>query len=164
MLALWLQHPTLVVLRWLIEFSILLGLWLLFAFSVGRNELIAGAAAALFATLAAELVRLEEQPKFIPDLRWILAFVRVPRQVIIDTGLLIRKLAGIIFGGDRRTGEFVSLPFAETGNDARCTARRALSILYTTLPPNTIVIGIDRRKKSILLHRLVPVPVSQEPR
>jgi hypothetical protein len=72
---------------------------------------------------------------------------------------LIRHLARMT--RDRRCAEgcFQAFPFTARGEDARAIARRTLTILYTTLPPNTIVIGIDRRRNQLLLHLLEPAPL-----
>jgi hypothetical protein len=141
-------------LYWLLEFVVLLCAWWLFTGTVGWNETVAGAGAALLGATATEAVRGVEHPRFLPDLRWIADFRHVPGAILKDSLLVTGKLWRMLFAGDRSTGRFVSVPFPPTGSGARSIARRVLAILYTTLPPNTIVIGIDRAHNGMLMHQL----------
>ncbi|HEY1336240.1 MAG TPA: hypothetical protein VGF59_01960, partial [Bryobacteraceae bacterium] len=80
----------------------------------------------------------------------------IPMQIVRDCGLLIGKLARMMFRNDRRTGSFEEAVFRACGSGVHAVAQRALATLYTTLPPNTIVIGIDRKHGAMLIHRLIP--------
>lgn len=133
---------------WASEAALLFAAWLLFVDQLAPHELLAGALAAVIAATAAEAVRREQQPRFLPHLRWLVACWRLPARILYDCGLLLRNLF------DRRTGRFERIPFEAGGNDAHSVARRALAIFTTTLPPNTLVIGIDRQRNYILVHRL----------
>jgi multisubunit Na+/H+ antiporter MnhE subunit len=141
-------------LYWVVECLVLFGMWLLFTASLRQTEVFAGLAAAAVAATAAEVVRGEEHPRFLPHFRWILEFWRVDIQILTDTFLLARKLLRMLLAGDRRTGRFISVPFHADGNNARAVAKRALAIVYSTMPPNTIVIGIDRKQSTMLVHVL----------
>jgi multisubunit Na+/H+ antiporter MnhE subunit len=143
---------------WCVEWVLLFVLWLAIA-GFSRNEMIAGSAASAVAAGAVEAVRGLEYPRFYPYLRWILEAWRIPGQIAADTVLLVRKLGRMIFLGDRDTGHFQSIPFRAHGNDSRCVARRALATTYVTLPPNSIVIGIDRDHDWMLIHFLEPAPL-----
>jgi len=48
----------------------------------------------------------------------------------------------------------VRVPIEAGGDDARAVAHRTLETFYRTLPPNSIVIGIDRERGEILMHVL----------
>jgi len=54
-----------------------------------------------------------------------------------------------------------SIPFDGGGNSARASARRALALIFTTTPPNFIVIGIDGNKASMLVHQVEPSDVPE---
>lgn len=140
------------LLHWGNEACLLFLIWLLFVDELQAHELLVGAGASLLAATAVESVRGAEHPRFLPHFRWILASWRLPWQIVHDCVLLLRNLV------DRRTGHFETIAFDASGADARSVARRALAIFYTTLPPNTIVIGIDRRRDYMLLHRLEGTP------
>ena len=133
---------------WLAEAALSFGLWLLFICSLARHELLAGAAAAALAASATEAVRGCEHPRFLPHIHWIIRSWRLPFEVVRDCGQLIRNLF------DGRPGRFEAVPFECQGDDAHAVARRALATFYTTLPPNTLVVGIDRRRNEMVLHRL----------
>ena len=133
---------------WFIEFTALFALWLLFEFQFRATESLVGVFAAALGASAVEAVRGCEHPHFLPDLRWLLEFGHIPLRILRDTALLARTL------GSRRTGSFRSRPFASGGKDSRSVARRVLATLYETLPPGSIVIGIDRRRNEMLVHEL----------
>jgi hypothetical protein len=50
------------------------------------------------------------------------------------------------------------VPFDSGGDDPESAARRALAIMYTTIPPNFVVVGIDRKKNLMLVHQVSPTP------
>jgi multisubunit Na+/H+ antiporter MnhE subunit len=139
------------IVYWLVETALLFILWLLFVVQLTPHELLVGVGAAALAASATEAVRGCEHPRFLPHIEWIIQSWRLPFEIIRDCALLVRNLF------DGRPGRFESIPFQARGEDARAVARRALAIFYTTLPPNTFVIGIDRRRNVILLHRLEDV-------
>jgi multisubunit Na+/H+ antiporter MnhE subunit len=132
---------------WLIEFVGLFALWLLFVFQLKASESLVGLIAAGLGATAVEAVRGCEHPHFLPDLRWVLEFRHVPLRILRDSWLLVRNLG-------RPDGRFRTRTFNSGGNDSRSVARRVLSTLYETLPPGSIVIGIDRRRNEMLLHVL----------
>ncbi len=135
---------------WLVQFLALLGLWFLFVDQLKLSELLVGLGASALAATAAEAVRGQEHPHFLPDLGQLKEAWRLPGRILTDTWLVTLKLV-------RRgpsTGSFHALPFDARGNDGRAVARRALAILYSTLPPNSIVIGIDRKRNEMLVHTL----------
>ena len=145
-------------------FASLLVLWLLFVDTLRWSEIVAGVGAAALAAVAMESVRDETHPHFLPHARWIFEFGTIPVQILHDCWLLIGKLGRMLFARDRRTGQFEGARFEARGRDAHSAARRALATFYTTLPPNTIVIGIDRARGEMLIHRLVPTGEPDVPR
>jgi multisubunit Na+/H+ antiporter MnhE subunit len=135
------------VVYWLAGSALLFGLYLLYA-GVSAHEVTVGAGAAMVAAAAVEAVRGTEHPRFLPHLSWIARAARLPFEIVRDTRLLVRNL---VTGGD---GRFVRVPIEAGGEDARGVARRTLETFYRTLPPNSIVIGIDRERGEILMHVL----------
>ena len=135
------------VVYWLAGTALLFGLWILFA-GAAPHELIVGAGASALAAAALEAVRGTEHPRFLPHAAALLRARQLPWQIVRDCGLLALNL---VKGGD---GRFVREPFESGGDDAHAIARRVLETAYRTLPPNSIVIGIDRPRDEILLHVL----------
>ena len=135
------------VVYWLAGAALLFGVYLLFA-GVSTHEAIVGAASAALASAAVEAVRGTEHPRFLPHWQSLARALRLPLEIVHDTGLLIRNLAR---GGD---GQFVRVAIDAGGEDAQGIARRTLETFYRTLPPNSIVLGIDRERNEILMHVL----------
>lgn len=135
------------VVYWAGGTGLLFILYLLYA-GVSAHEAVVGMAAAAIAAAAVEAVRGTEHPRFLPHWAWIAQAVRLPFEIVRDTGLLVRNLA---FGGN---GRFARVPFDAGGEDARGVAGRTLETFYRTLPPNSIVIGIDRRRNVLVMHVL----------
>ncbi len=143
---------------WLVQFGVLLCVWLLFVYRAAWSEISVGVLAAALAATATEAVRAQEHPRFWPHIRWVLEFWHVLGEIVRDCWLLSRRLLRMIAGAEPDTGRFEALPFRSGGSGPRAVARRALAILYTTLPPNSIVIGIDRKRDRMLLHLLEEAP------
>ncbi len=141
---------------WFVQFAVFLSLWLLFVASLAGNEFVIGIAAAAVAATVGEAVRGAEHPRFRPQIRWLLEFRHIPAAILADCGRLTRSLVRTAFLGDRRTGRLLSVPFHAGDRGAASITRRALATMYSTFPPNTIVIGIDRKRGRMLLHRLEP--------
>lgn len=146
---------------WLVEWAVLCLVWFLFVHTLRWTEAVSGIAAAALAATATEAVRGEEHPRFFPYFRWVLMFWRMPWQILRDHGLLLRHLTRIFTRRRASKGSFREFPFEARGNDPHSIARRALATLYSTLPPNTVVIGIDRKRDTLLQHQLEPSPLSE---
>jgi multisubunit Na+/H+ antiporter MnhE subunit len=146
---------------WIVEWAVLCLVWFLFVDTVRWTEAVSGVAAAALAAAATEPVRGEEHPRFFPYFRWVLMFWRMPREILRDHWLLLRHLFRIFTERNAPAGAFQEFPFEARGNDPRSIARRTLAIVYSTLPPNTIVIGIDRKRNTLMQHQLEPCPLSE---
>lgn len=134
-------------LYWVSGTALLFGLYLLYA-GVESHEVIVGVGAAAISAGAVEAVRGTEHPRFLPHIAWLARAFRLPYEIARDNVLLVRNLAR----GDQ--GRFVRIPFEPGAEDAHGIARRTLETFYRTLPPNSIVIGIDRARHEILMHVL----------
>ncbi len=139
---------------WSVQFAVLLVVWLLFVDSQVWSEIVVGIGAAILAATAGEAVRRQEPPRFFPEARWVMEIRRVPARILGDCVLLARNLWRTVFTNEPAAGSFVAVPFGPGRERKGSPARRALAILYTTLPPNSIVIGIDRQRGRMLVHVL----------
>ncbi len=55
---------------------------------------------------------------------------------------------------------FRIVPFdAGKKDNPRAVARRVLAVVYTTMTPSTIVLGVNSNDHKMLLHQLEPSPV-----
>lgn len=142
-----------------VEFALLLGLWMLFVSMLEMNELVAGFAAALLGAVGDAVVKATDFARFRPRISQALLIFVEPWYVIKDTLVVFWELLRRIVGMPRRS-RLVVVPFEAGGDDLECNARRALAIGYTTISPNSIVLGIDRERNLMLLHQIVPAGTS----
>jgi hypothetical protein len=77
--------------------------------------------------------------------------VRVP----LDAGLLCVEAVAQLFTYRRARGSFRAIPF-KGGDSEEDRGRFALTDIFGSLAPNTIVIGIDPEKDLLLVHQLRP--------
>ena len=137
---------------WLVSF----GLWSLLVFKTEAAEFVAGAIAATFSATAAELVRAKGYAPFSPNLRWALALLRLPKHVLVDSFLLVRALGQSAWRREPIQGTFRCVHFAGADRgDPRGQARLAVAKWLGGVSPNTVVIGFDEPKDSVLVHQIV---------
>ena len=142
-----------------VEFVLLIGLWMMFVSLLQWNELIAGVAAALIGAFADAVIKATDFASFEPELKQLLLIFRLPGEVLRNTLVVFGELFRRLAGAPPRS-RLLIVPFDGGGVDRRSAARRALAILYSTIPPNSVVVGIDQDRNYLLLHNLVPEPVS----
>lgn len=137
------------------EFAVLLGLWMLFVSLLQMNEFAAGIAAALIGLLGDAVVKATDFARFRPRVRHLLLILTEPWYVITGTASIFWALAKRI-AGQKSDGELKVVPFDAGGDDVDSAARRALAVAYTTIPPNFIVVGIDRERNYMMVHQVSP--------
>lgn len=139
-----------------IEWIVLFVLWLLYVGQISWSEGVTGAAASLLAALASDAVRGQNLARFYPATYWAFLLRRLPVDVLRDCGRLTLTLVRRLVWARPPGSNFSEVEFPGGGDDARSDARRALAVGVLSLPPNSYVIGIDRRRNRILLHNLTP--------
>jgi multisubunit Na+/H+ antiporter MnhE subunit len=132
--------------------------WFLLTATFAASEFIVGAAAAAISATVAEVVRVQDSRRFRPRLRWLMRIHKLPTRMITDTIAVFRALWQRNVSGDPRLGAFRAIPFDPGGTDGTSAARRALILIAVTSCPNSYVVGIDSRRKIMLVHQLVPSP------
>lgn len=151
--------------NFLISWASLFGLWFLFVDSRAPGEVFVGLAASMLAAFVSVAVDLLRPARFKPKLRWLLEIRRVPALMIYDCGLLAKHVFTRIFLADTSPGMFQLARFDAGGDDSRSAARRVLAITYSTLPPNSIIVDIDRSAGVMLFHQLeehgIPEPADR---
>jgi multisubunit Na+/H+ antiporter MnhE subunit len=130
--------------------------WFLLTATLAASEFIVGAAAAAISATAAEIVRVQDYRRFRPRLRWLKRIPKLPPRMITDSLAVFRALWQRKANADPRVGAFRAIPFDPGGADGVSAARRALILAAVTSCPNSYVIGIDDRRKIMLLHQYVP--------
>jgi multisubunit Na+/H+ antiporter MnhE subunit len=139
----------------LATWAVFTGLWFLYTSTLEFWELIAGLAAAMLATIAAAVVWGEAFERFSPRPAWLLYFLTEPWYAIEGSWALLRALLRRVLG-KKSEAHFKVVSLDAGGDDYESRARRALITVLTTIPPNFVVIGIDRARGLMLIHQVSP--------
>jgi multisubunit Na+/H+ antiporter MnhE subunit len=140
----------------------LLGMWIVLAGQPDIQDLVVGSAAAVLAVGAGYLV--SERGKMVPSARAadLRTLVRVPWQVVAETGQVFALAARKAAGRPVAPGALCTVP-VEAGTDMRgwpAARREAMLTAVLSAAPNTIVVDIDMAAGTALVHRL---PGAREP-
>lgn len=134
------------------------GLWFLFVYQLSLIELVAGAAASALTVVALE-VSLHAVPlRFKPEARWLSRAFVLPVTVVEDMIVLLRTLMRLV-AGRKIPSLFQVTHFRAIADNPRSNAKRVLAVAFTTVSPNSIVIGIDRESGLLLFHELEKTPL-----
>jgi multisubunit Na+/H+ antiporter MnhE subunit len=149
------RHPG-AVRAWVTWWVLLAALWLALVDTVVWPELVTGAVAAAIAANGAVLVRGQRQLLLRPRAAWLLSAGRPLLGTVTD----LRPLLGALWrrGVRRRDerGELVEVPYAAVADEPGPAAHRVLTQALGSLAPNTVVVGVDRERRTMLVHQLVP--------
>lgn len=149
------------VATWCAWWSGLAAVWLLLVDTVRLDELVVGAAAAAIAATLATAVHLRGYIRFRPRAAWLLETPYIVGAVLVDCVLLAGVLWRRVARRERTPGEMIRVPFHHGGDTGRDGARRALVNFAVSLTPNSYVVDIDPEADSLLVHRLVSVPLDR---
>lgn len=141
-----------------IEYVYLVLLWMAFVSKTDKVELWVGLAVALIATVADAVVKAEGMGHFRPQLRLLLLVFLVPWYVVKGTWTALRLLPRAL--RSRRLGKFKAERFDSGEQDAPSATRRTLAIMLLTIPPNSVIVGIDGHNGKMLIHEMEPEPPS----
>ncbi len=142
--------------------GVLFLLWALLTSGFKLQESLLGIFAALVAALLFMLTRIKTGSFFHPSLRELLSIWRVPWYILAESWLVVRILAEDLLGIRKAGSYFRAVPFdAGTEGDVRTLSRIALATTYSTMAPNSIVVGVDRKQGQMLIHQLQRTPVSE---
>lgn len=149
------RHWPKFALFWIINWAVLLGLWFLYTSTPKVSELLVGAGAAALAATGSAVVQGQGFAQFAPRPKWLLLFLTEPWYVLSGTAAIFWAMLKRI-AGKPSEARFKAFPFDAGGDDHASGARRALAIALTTVPPNFIVVGIDREHNFMLVHQVSP--------
>lgn len=146
---------------WLGWWGALALVWLLLVDTVRSDELVVGALAAAIGATVATVVLRRGYVRFSPRAAWLSETPYVVRDVFVDCILLGRALWRRTVRNERVRGETIRVPFHHGDDSGLDGARRALVNFAVSLTPNSYVVDIDPEGDSLLVHRLVPVPLDR---
>jgi len=135
-------------------------LWIAYVGTFAVHELLLGVIATLIATLGLFIINRRYPAKFSPSFHELLSLWCVPWYLVSDTWKIIAVAGKDLVGAKRAASLFRTVRFdAGTKDDPHAVARRVLAVVYTTITPNTIVLGINASDQKMLLHELVSSPL-----
>ena len=138
------------------------GTYLLFTATLSKPELYAGLGAAVVATVAAHVFGIAGVLHFRPALRDVLQAWRLPWSTVRGTYQLLKSLVRQAARPQGAPSVIRALPYrVGKMRNAPDAARRALAEIYTTITPNSIVLGIVPRQHVLLYHQILPGDVLQ---
>jgi multisubunit Na+/H+ antiporter MnhE subunit len=140
----------------LITWLALAAVWMLLVDNETLPELLVGAGAVCIATVGSELVRAQRIAQLRIRPAWLLRVWKPLARVPLDTGIVMWQLVLQLGERKRERGSLRAYRFRAIDRDSASNARRALAELAGSTAPNTIVIGVDRRRRVILAHQLSP--------
>jgi multisubunit Na+/H+ antiporter MnhE subunit len=141
-------------------FAVMYFTYVLFVAPPDKAEMIIGTVLAAAASAAISIFRAGEKIRFCPSPRHVLQAWHMPGLALEGAQLLAKALFQQLLG-IRKAGSFIrAVPFSAVGADCRSSARAALAELYTTMTPNSIVLGIAHKQRLLLMHQVVPGEVS----
>jgi hypothetical protein len=139
-------HVTGAIWRWLV----LWGFYLLLAGELNPTELMFGLAAALIATVAVGIAHRHSPAHFIAMKDCLRPLTVLPGKTISDCVIVLSSVL------NRRSGRFTSVRFDPGNHSSKSATRRALVVAGASLAPNSFVVQLDFKKRSLLLHEFVP--------
>lgn len=140
---------------------VLFGSWIVFSFTVHAQELVVGACCALLAGGFAVFAGSQEPTPFRPSPRDLLQGWRLPWNAITDSVTISLTLLRSLWGRGPAP-LYRAVPFrAGSEHNPRDTARRVLAVAYTSVTPNSVVVGVDMHRSLLLYHQIEcnPTPV-----
>jgi hypothetical protein len=128
--------------------------WILFVAGVKPHEMLVGTLSVAVATafMCAVLRSGSLQTHF--TLRDVATVWRVPWYILTNTTTLCEVLVKDLFGISSAGSYYCVSTFETSKTDPVLIARSVLATAYTTVSPNSIVIGIDYEQNRMLLHQL----------
>ncbi len=140
---------------WLVWWVLMMSFWVMLDDSISTDELLAGAGAAALAAFLAELVTHQAGVRFRMRIGWVLPALRLPGEVARDMVTVYAALWRRLARGEQPPSAFLELP-ARFGDDSpEGVTRRTLLIGGTSVAPNTFVLGLDKDRDVMVVHRLV---------
>lgn len=151
--------------RWLwslfVQTALFFGLWVSCSAKSERADVVAGAVAALLASVASRIVARHGLGRLLPRPRWVAEAWHLPGMIATGMFDLFKVLARQIFAHHPAASMMASVPFDNAGSRDEAVTRRALAIAYTTTSPNFIVLDIDddRGASEMRYHQIDPTAV-----
>ena len=138
------------------------GLWMVFVGTFSAHELMVGIAATLLAVIGMCVIDVQYPARFSPSMAELLSIWRLPWEVVSGTWTVLKLAAADLVGAEKAESLFLVVPFEAGAKEGpRSVARRVLAVTYTTMTPETIVLGININSKQMLYHAIKRGPLPE---
>lgn len=135
-----------------------LSLWFVYLISAGEaglQEVVAGGVVSAGVSLLSLRARSAPEERFLPRLRWLLPFLKVPWTTLQESWLLLQALVRKIFRSSSfKGGSFIDYPLPPV-SDGEEISRYAVTTIGVCLTPNDYIISIDRKRSIAQIRILV---------
>jgi hypothetical protein len=129
-------------------------LWLIFVGTFNRHEMMVGAVCLIATVVFTAFTARTMGVKFGLRLRDFAEGWRIPWYVVSGVAEIVLVLIKDVAGVDHAKNLFRVCGFNTSKHDPVRIARTVLSIVYTTMAPNFIVIGVDQTQSRMLFHQI----------
>lgn len=143
------------VAAWLGWWILLMAFWVITDDSIAPDELLAGAGAAALAAVLVDLASHQATVTFSIRLAWLARAFGLPRQVLIETWIVFVALWRRVARGEEPRSGFMAEPVEYGPDTPPGRMRRALLVGAWSLAPNSFVLGLDRDRDVMVIHKLV---------
>lgn len=148
------SERTKLVLLSCVEYVYLVLLWMAFVSKLDITELKVGLGVALAGTVADAIVKAEGSGHFRPHLRWTLLTLLEPWYVLKGMWTVIEQFPKAM--KRKQDGQFKAVQFDAGEDDVDSASRRAVATMLLTIPPNSVIVGIDGHNGQMLVHEMKP--------
>lgn len=135
--------------------------WVLFVAGVHWHEMLVGLVVDIVATMFLIMLCRFAEPSLRLEWRDVIQCWRLPWYLVSDGWLITVVLVRDLFSAPRAGSYFRVSGFRTSKRDPHLLARTVLATVYTTVSPNSIVIGIDPDLSRMLFHQIKRSSVSK---
>lgn len=156
------QDPRKLALTVLADLPLAFLLWLLFVGTFASHELLIGLVAIVVAATGRVVIEIQYPAHFSPTVTELLSCWRLPWYVLRGTVDIVLVAAKDLLRIKRAQSLFRTAEFrAGKKENPHDTARRVLAVLYTTVTPTSVVLGINPKDQKMLFHEIERSGISQ---
>lgn len=137
-----------------VEYVYLVLLWMAFVSKLDMTELRVGLGVALVGTIADWIVKAEGSGHFRPHFRWMVLTLLEPWYVLKGMWTVIQQFPRAM--KRNQDGQFKAVQFDAGQDDVASATRRAIATMLLTMPPDSVVVGIDGHNGRMLVHEMKP--------
>jgi hypothetical protein len=141
-------------LAWSVAWLFSAALYLLLIDTTSLPELLVGAFVATLAATGFELAREQHVARERVRIRWLRHAYRAVLRVPVDIALVTLAAAGQLTRRKQAVGEFRAVKIPGGGDERLSDGRAALAESFGSFAPNTIIVGIDRKRGLLIGHQL----------